>query len=182
MTKKQKRKKKSLPSKARKTQINHTNEWIPSGTETFEENVNVPAARMTQQNIEYINDEPYYPLGVSIRHDLYMIWLMFPKVTKNKPVNLWFNPNGVLLPLRELLYKYALPSLIGQTSYSRFVGQIQARILKTLAAELIERFWSKVVKDKMYKISKNGKRVLYSEPMFNILTNYFNTVKGDDSN
>ena len=34
----------------------------------------------------------------------------------------------------------------------------------------------------MYKISKNGKRVQYSEPMFNILTSYFNTIKGDDSN
>ena len=157
-----KRKKKSLPSKARKTQIDHTDEWIPSATETFEENVNVLAAWMTQQSIEYIKDEPYYPLGVSIRHDLYMIWLMFPTIPKKK-VNLWFTPNGVLLPLRDLLHTHARPSLIGQQSYSRFLNQIQARILKTSAAELIEEFWSKVVKENMYKMSKNGKRVLYSK-------------------
>ena len=47
MTKKQKKKKKSLPLKARKTRIDHTDEWIPSGTETCEVDVNVPAARMT---------------------------------------------------------------------------------------------------------------------------------------
>ena len=108
---------------------------------------------------------------------------MFPKIPKNKAVNLWFNPNGVLLPLRELLNtREQLPSLIGQKSYSRFVDQIQARIPKTLAAELIEQFWKKVVKDNMYKMSKNGNRVLYSETMFNILTNFYNTVKGDEPN
>ena len=148
MTKKQKKRKKPLLLKARKTRTDLTDEWIPSATETCEVDVNVLAARMTRQSIKYINDVPYYPLGVSIRHDLYMIWLMFPKIPKNKLVNLWFNPNEVLLPLRELLHNYALPSLIGQTSYSRFAGQIQARILKTSAAELIEQFWSKVVKDK----------------------------------
>ena len=103
---------------------------------------------MTGQNIEYFNDVPYYLLGVSIRHDLYMIQLMFPKIPKNKLVNLWFNPNGVLLPLRELLHNHALPSLIGQKSYSRFADQMQARIPKIMAAELIEQFWSKVVQDK----------------------------------
>ena len=72
MTRKQKRKKKS-PSKAQKTQTNLTDDWIPSAIESFEIAVNVPAARMTRQNIEYFNDKPYYPLGVSIRHDLYMI-------------------------------------------------------------------------------------------------------------
>ena len=72
MKRKQKRNKK-LPSKAQKTQTNLTNEWIPSATETCEIAVNMPAAQMTRQNIEYFNDVPYYPLGVSIRHDLYMI-------------------------------------------------------------------------------------------------------------
>ena len=182
MTRKQKKRKKSLPSKAQKTQTDLTNEWIPSATETCEIDVNVPAAQMTRQSIEYINDVPYYLLGVSVRHDLYMIRLMFPKILKNKSVNLWFNPNGVLLPLRELLHTHALPILIGQPSYCRFAGQIQARILKISAAELIAQFWSKVVKANMYKMSKNGNRVLYSGPMFNILTSYYNTVKGDDSN
>ena len=71
MTRKQKRKKKLSPLKARKTQTDHAKEWIPSATETYKEDITVPAARMTQQNIEYVNDKPYYPLGVSIRHDLY---------------------------------------------------------------------------------------------------------------
>ena len=47
MTKRQKRKKKSSPMKARKTKTDYTDEWIPSAEETFEEIVNVPAARMT---------------------------------------------------------------------------------------------------------------------------------------
>ena len=72
MTRKQKRKKKS-PSKVRKTQTYLTDDWIPSAIELFKITVNVPAAQMTHQNIEYFNDKPYYPLGVSIRHDLYMI-------------------------------------------------------------------------------------------------------------
>ena len=72
MTRKQKRKKK-LSSKARKTQTNLTDDWIPSVIESFEITVNVPAAQMTRQNIEHFNEEPYYPLGVSIRHDQYMI-------------------------------------------------------------------------------------------------------------
>ena len=150
MTKKQKKKKKSSPLKARKTQINHTDEWIPSARETCKVDVNVPVARMTQQSIEYINDELYYSLGVSIRHDLYMIWLMYPKIPKNKLVNLWFNPNGVLLPLRELLHNYALPSLIGQTSYSRFAGQIQARILKTSGAHDNSTFCSIIQFEKKF--------------------------------
>ena len=112
MTKRQKRKKRSLPTKASKTKIDYTDEWIPSAEETFEEIVNVPAARMTQQNIEYFNNQPYFSLGVSIRHDLYMIQLMFPTIPKKK-VNLWFTPNGVLLPLRNLLHTHAKPSLIG---------------------------------------------------------------------
>ena len=56
MTKKQKRKKKLLPLKARKTKTDYTDEWIPSAKETFEENVTVPAAQMTRQKIEYFND------------------------------------------------------------------------------------------------------------------------------
>ena len=178
MTRKQKKRKKPIPTKSRKTHHDHTEEWIPSAEETFEENITVPAARLTRQHIENVDNEAYYPLGVSIRLDLYIIRLMFPKIPKNKAVNLWFNPNGILLPLRELLNTHTLPSLIGQPSYSRFAGQIQARILKTSAAELIEQFWSKVVKDNMYKMSKNGKRVLYSEPMFNILTRFIQTVHG----
>lgn len=51
-----------------------------------------------------------------------------------------------------------------------------------MAAELIEQFWSKVVRENMYKISKKDKRVLYSKQMFNILLSYYNTVKGNDSN
>ena len=51
-----------------------------------------------------------------------------------------------------------------------------------MAAELIEQFWGKVVHDKMYRKSANGKRVLYSERMFEVLTTFFNTVKGDDTN
>ena len=143
----------------------------------------VPAARMTRQNIEYLNYKLYYPLGVSIRHDLYMIQLMFPKIPTNKAVNLWFNPNGVLLPLRELLNAHEQqPSLIGQKSYSKFVDQIQVRIPKTMAVKLIEQFWGKVVQDKMYRKSTNGKRVLYSERMFEVRTIFFNRVKGDDTN
>ena len=108
---------------------------------------------------------------------------MFPKIPKNKAVNLWFNPNGVLLPLRELLNAHEQqPSLIGQKSYSRFVDQIQVRIPKTMAAELIEQFWGKVVQDNMYRKSTNGKRVLYSEQMFDILTSFYNMVKGDETN
>ena len=34
----------------------------------------------------------------------------------------------------------------------------------------------------MYKMSKSGKRVLYSKEMFNILSSYYNTVKGNDTN
>ena len=51
-----------------------------------------------------------------------------------------------------------------------------------MAAELIEQFWSNVVRDNMYKMSKSCKRVLYSNEMFNILSSYYNTVKGNDSN
>ena len=72
MTRKQKKKKKS-PSKAQKTPFNLSDNWIPSVIESFEITVNVPAAQMTRQNIEHFNEEPYYPLGVSIRHDQYMI-------------------------------------------------------------------------------------------------------------
>ena len=181
MTRKQKRKKRSSPAKANKTKTDYTGDWIPSAEETFEVIVNVPAARVTRQNIEHFNGQQYFPLGVSIEHDLYMIRLMFPTIPKKK-VNLWHTPNGVLLPLRNLLRTNAKPALIGQSSYSRFANQIQARIPKIMAAELIEQFWSKVVRDNMYKMSKSCKRVLYSEEMFNILSSYYNTVKGNDTN
>ena len=88
MTRKQKKKKKPIPTKSRKTRHDHTEEWIPSAAETYEENITVPAARLTRQHIENVDNEAYYPLGVSIRHDLYMIRLMFPKIPKNKSVNL----------------------------------------------------------------------------------------------
>ena len=183
MTRKQKRKKRSSPAKAKanKTKTDYTDAWIPSAEETFEVIVNVPAARVTRQNIENFNGQKYFPLGVSIEHDLYMIRLMFPTLPKKK-VNLWHTPNGVLLPLRNLLGTNAKPALIGQSSYSRFADQIQARIPKIMAAELIEQFWSNVVRDNMYKMSKSCKRVLYSEEMFNILSSYYNTVKGNDTN
>ena len=151
MTRKQKRKKRSSPAKANKTKTDYTGDWIPSAQETFEVIVNVPAARVTRQNIEHFNDQKYLPLGVSIEHDLYMIRLMFPTIPKKK-VNLWHTPNGVLLPLRNLLGTNAKPALIGQSSYSRFANQIQARIPKIMAAELIEQFWGKVVRENMYKI------------------------------
>ena len=64
---------------------------------------------------------------------------MFPKIPTNKAVNIWHNPNGVLLPLRELLNNNEQqPFFIGQKSYSRFANQIQVRIPKTEAVEQIE--------------------------------------------
>ena len=150
MTKRQKKKKKSSPSKANKTKTDYTDDWIPSAEQTFEVVVTVPAARVTRQNIENFNGQKYFPLGVSIEHDLYMIRLMFPTIPK-KNVNLWHTPNGILLPLRNLLGTNAKPSLIGQSSYSRFANQIQAKIPKIMAAELIEQFWSKVVRDNSTK-------------------------------
>ena len=34
----------------------------------------------------------------------------------------------------------------------------------------------------MYKRSTNNKRILYSEQMFEVLTTFYNMVKGDDTN